>query len=359
MPSLSPRRWFAVGDPQTTHERFLGVLRHHGLLGVAGKLRSDIGLVAIGDYFDFHTHGERTLAESSQDGVDTLRWLASHPAEQTVIIIGNHDANRVMELAFETDATFAAARELAAACAKEDPPAENVAAFHTNYPNLGKPALAHRDFATFTVAQRTLVQQLLLADRMHIGWVGHHAGREMLFSHAAVTNAELAALGVEPRPAPIAHALQSRLRDAVARVRHAWQRGEHAALDLEPLHFAARAGREGGGLLYHRPSGRGPETGADAPIAPRRFHPRELPRGIAQVCGHTGHNKCREELADWYEPGPHPRARGGLRTLSVSDERIAYREGIHPPVNDDATMYFIDGEMNVVDATDYPLFELT
>ena len=358
MKRTAARRWFAVGDPQATHDKFTAVLRHHGLLGEDGYLLPDVGLVAIGDYFDFNTYGRHTLAESSQDGLDILRWLARHPADQAVIIVGNHDTSRVMELAFETDATFAAARELAAACMKEDPPAEKTREFNAKYPHIGPPAIANRDFSAFTVAQRALVQELLLADRMHLAWVGRHAGHDVLFTHAGVTNAELATLGVEPRAADIANALRARLRDAVASVRDAWERGEPAALNLEPLHFAGRAGREGGGFLYHRPSSRGDALGDKAPLAPRRFHPRELPRGVVQVCGHTGHKKSREQLAEWYARGPDARTHGGLRTLSVSDTLIGYREGIHPVGEHDAAVYFIDGEMNSVEVWDVPIFEL-
>lgn len=341
------RRWFAIGDPQTTFLKFLAILRYRGLLGAGDRLRDDVGLVAIGDYFDFALRDQCTLAESSQDGIDILGWLASHSPDQTVILLGNHDTSRVMELAFETDASFAAARADAAACMKEDPPGEKTRAFVARYPHIATPELAHRDFSAFTEAQRTLVQELLLADRVHLAW----AREGVLFTHASVSNAEVELLGVEGAEA-IADALQARLRAAVANVRDAWQRGEHAALDLSPLHYAGKSGREGGGLLYHRPSSR---KDAEAPVAPRRYHPRDLPR-LVQACGHTGHKKCREELADWYAEGPDRQTRGCLRTLSVTGDTIVYREGIH--LGGDATLYMIDAEMNASEVSEYPLLEL-
>jgi hypothetical protein len=148
------------------------------------------------------------------------------------------------------------------------------------------------------------------------------------------------------------------LREAVARVRGAWEGGEHAALSLEPLHLAARDGREGGGMLYHRPSSDPARTGDDAPVARRRFPPTELPRGLVQICGHTGHKKCREELAEWLAPSPAPRTHGGLRTLAVGESGIVYSEGVAPARDDDATYYFIDIEMNAPEVEEYPLFAL-
>lgn len=348
------RRWFAIGDPQTRFATYLGILRANGLLGDGDRLREDVGLIAIGDYFDFNLREQCTLAESSQDGIDILRWLASHPPEQTVIIIGNHDTSRVMELAFETDESFAAARRDAAECVKEDPPGERTRAFGAAYPNIGTPQVAHRDFNSFTVAQRALVQELLLANRMHLAWVGTHGGEDILFTHASVSQREVDLLGAAATPAAIASALQARLHDAVAKVRGAWQRGELAALDLSPLHYQGRDGREGGGLLYHRPSSRVDRSGPDAPLARRRYHPSELPR-LAQLCGHTGHKKCREELAEWYAEAASPRLQGCLRTLTVADGAIVYREGIQAP--GDATLFMIDAEMNAPDMTDYPLFQ--
>jgi hypothetical protein len=353
------RRWLAMGDPQTTFAKVLHILGDHALIDEGtGMLREDIGLVSMGDHFDFHAHGARTLAETSRDGVDTLEWLAKHPPDQVVILMGNHDASRVMELAFESDESFAAARTLAEACATEDPPGENNRLFATRHPRIPTPDIAIRDYGTFTVEQRSLVQKLLLTERMQLACIGWHLGKPALMTHAAVLEPQVAALGVEPRAEPLQRALQRRLRDAIARVRCAWERNELAALDLEPLHSPGQTGREGGGLLYQRPSGLVDETGDGAPMALRRFHPRLLPRGLVQICGHTGHKKCLKDLESWLGPSARSRTHGGLRTLAVSDSRILYDAAVHAAKGDDATLYFTDIEMNAPEVSDYPLLEL-
>jgi hypothetical protein len=351
-------RWLAIGDPQTTLKKFLGILEGHGLLDERGALREDVGLVSIGDHFDFPSHEGKTLAETGRDGADILRWLAEHAPDQVVILLGNHDTARVMELALESDASFEEARHHALECKAERPPGDKTRAFVERHPNLPTPEVAYRDYATFAVYQRRLVQQLLLAGRAHLACVGHHGGRPALLTHASVTNAEVAELGVEPSAAAIAHALEARLREAVARVRGAWERDELVALDLEPLHVAGCEGREGGGLLYHRASQHEDPTGAEAPRAQRKFPPRALPRGLVQVQGHCGHHKCREELASWLGPLARERERGGLRTLAVGESAILYEQGIAPARAEDATVYFIDIEMNQESVTDFPLFEL-
>jgi hypothetical protein len=358
MTPIRERRWLAIGDPQTTFERFLGVLRGHDLLDEKGSLRAEVGLVSIGDHFDFQAHDGRSLADTARDGTNILRWLAAHPPEQVVILLGNHDTSRVMELAFESDESFAAARALAAQCKAEDPPAAKNSEFRARFPHIPTPDVAHRDYSAFTVEQRELVEQLLLAGRVRLACLGHHHGKPVLLTHASVTNAQVKELGVEPRAEALALALEARLRTAVAAVRGAWERGELAALDLEPLHFAGQDGREGGALLYHRASQKGDETGDAAPVARRKFHPRELPRGLVQVQGHCGHHKCREHLAQWLGPSAALLARGGLRTLTVSDAGIVYDAGIAPAREGDATVYFIDIEMNWPTLTDFPLFEL-
>jgi len=346
-----------MGDPQTTFAKVLGILGSHDLLREDGYLREDVGLVSIGDHFDFASHDARSLTDIGRDGTDNLRWLAEHPPDQVVIVMGNHDSARVMELAFETDRSFAAARALAAACLADDAPPEQTLEFVAAYPRIAKPGLADRDFSSFAVSQRDQVQQLLLAGRMRLACLGVHAGKPVLLTHAGVTNAEVKELGVEPRAEALAVALDKRLREAVAHVRSAWEYGQPAALDLRPLHFAGDAGREGGGLLYHRPSNGGDDPD-DTPVAPRRFHPRELPLGLTQVCGHTGHKRCRKELTEWHAPSAAPRTHGGLRTLTVGESSIVYSESIEPAREGDATYYFIDIEMNAPEVNDYPLFEL-
>jgi len=110
-------------------------------------------------------------------------------------------------------------------------------------------------------------------------------------------------------------------------------------------------------MLYHRVSTKSAATGTGT-MAPRRIHPRELPAGLAQVVGHTGHHKCRQELEGSLGPSATSGGRGGLRTLTVREEHIRYDAHLAPALDGHATMYFIDIEMNAPEVTSFPLFEL-
>lgn len=344
------RRWFAIGDPQTSFTRFLRILRGHALLDANGRLRDDVGLVSIGDHFDFDG-GARSLADVGRDGTDILGWLADYPRDQVVILMGNHDAARVMELSHESDESFARAREVAEK--------GNLKSFLAEFPRIPTPGIAKVDYSSFAVEQRALVQKLLLAGRMRLACVARRGGHSVLLTHAGITDVQIAELAVQPTAESLTLALEAQLREAVDQVRPAWERGEPATLTLAPLHFAGRAGREGGGLLYHRASASEDEKGSGAPIAPRRFHPRALPRGLVQACGHTGHHKNAKELTPWVTKDAAAQARGGLRTLSVGEESsIVYDLGIHPPREGHATVYMIDIEMNRPDVSEYPLLDL-
>src|SRR6185503_8124975 len=136
--------------------------------------------------------------------LELLRWLASHDPEQVVLLLGNHDASRVMEMAHLTDEQFEAARKLARsidetehrdgdAAAKQRTREEYVPAF----PELPPPGVLGRDYASFTTEQRALVKQLLLAGRFHLARVGELPdGRIALITHAGVTTRELGILGI-------------------------------------------------------------------------------------------------------------------------------------------------------------------
>ncbi len=361
----APQRVVAVGDPQTSADRFFGALAAHALLGDDGWLRADVRLISMGDHFDYHVpERERARVE----GVLILGWLAAHARDHVQILAGNHDLSRVMELAAVDDARFLAAADLAGML-KGAPEAERdtlEAEFRRRFPEIATPGYAARDYNAFTVEQRALVQRLLLDDRFDLALAARtRGGVPVLLTHAGVTVRQLAELGLpdERDPQSLAGALNARLRAAVAEVAADWRRGAPAALSLEPLHIAGAGGAEGGGLLYHRPAD--PERpGADASWesgarAPRRYHPRDLPRGLLQVIGHTGHRKAYEELPRWREPGMDDR-RGGLRTLRVSrDGAVEYRRGTHPPADGDAVAWMIDPEMHYVPtAGDVAVLEL-
>lgn len=346
-----------MGDPQGPFDKLLAVLDNHGALR-GGRLASDVVLVSIGDHFDYDFENWRT---AGQEGLRFLRWLASHDDAQVKLLLGNHDVSRVMELVAITDERFAQARAFARALDRD---AARKARFLAAFPELPSPGLASRDFASFSVEQRALVMELLLAGRFQLALVGELPdGRSVLLTHAGVTNRELGMLGTAAEPHAITGALQAQLASAIDRVRGDWVTGIATPLSLEPLHVAGIPGEEGGGLLYHRPTN--PERpDADrqwelAPTRPRRFDPRTLPIGLVQIAGHTGHGKCLEELGPWATDAARSRAHGGIRTLRLARQTVTYDLGVAAPEDEVADLILIDGELRRVPATEVALLPLT
>lgn len=372
------RRTVAMGDPQARAAKVFAVLDHHGLLGDDGRLRDDVQLISIGDHFDFGSRSGGTLDDARADGPRLLRWLCAHPPEQVAVLLGNHDVARVMELAGADDARFDDAAALAddLLAGKDADPAGFAARVEGEYaaafPELPAPNVVHRDFSSFTEAQRALVQRELLAGRLRLAASARLPdGEALLLTHAGITERELAMLGIpdEREPRHIAAALEAHLHDAVEAVRGPWTRGETAALSLAPLHVPCATGDdglgalpEGGGMLYHRPTD--PDRpGADRSwereqVRPRRYHPRSLPAGLTQAAGHTGHPKCVAELARWRDPAM-PETLSGRRTLRVHDDDISYQLGIVAPAPGDAVLYMIDPSMHrAPDPSQVDLLEL-
>jgi len=356
-----------MGDPQAPFTKVLEVLDWHGAL-VGDRIAPDVVLVSIGDHFDYDLENPTVAA---QEGLRLLRWLASHPSHQVTLLLGNHDASRVMELAHLTDDEFETARRLARSIDDTEHTAGEAAAerrmrdeFVPAFPELPPPGVLGRDYASFTTEQRALVQELLLARRFHLSRVGELPdGRVVLLTHAGVTSRELGMLGRDgAEPAEISAALEAQLHAAVDAVRGDWQRGVNTALSLAPLHVTGGNGEEGGGLLYHRPSN--PDR-PDADKAwelsaarPRRFDPRTLPAGVTQIAGHSGHAKCVHELGPWVAESAKTRKHGGIRTLRVSGNHVVYDMGIAPPADDVADLILIDGELRRVPANEVVLLPL-
>ncbi|HEY0250921.1 MAG TPA: hypothetical protein VGC41_05310, partial [Kofleriaceae bacterium] len=160
---------FVLGDPQAPFAHVMALLERSGVLA-GDRLRDDIELVSIGDHFDYDL---RTPDVSRQEGLRTLRWLASH--ETVTLILGNHDAARVVELASVSDAQFAAARTLALSIEETKRTDGRAAAklreaneFHAQFPQLSTSGIVARDYASFSEEQRALVVELLLAGRFHL-----------------------------------------------------------------------------------------------------------------------------------------------------------------------------------------------
>lgn len=340
---MSFRIHVAMGDPQAPFARVQAVLAHHGLLGAAGRLRDEVRLVSMGDHFDWGRPEERGRATS--DALELLRWLASHPPEQVVLLAGNHDLGRVCELEpFATDADFEAALAAARrAYGDGEANPDEEARFLARYPHVPDAECVARDFSCFSVAQRELVSALLRSARFRLA----HAHRGLLLVHAGVTQPDLALLG-DPVPGDAASAAAALNRFLDERVA-AWRDGP---LELGPLHLrgTAQAGL-GGGILFQRPAN--PATDARfAQSRRRRFDPRTLPPGFAQAIGHIRDKKCRELLAGWLDDAPPED--GPLRSLLVEGEAVQYRRGAIAG----ARLYFLDGGMNYLPGDALGRYEL-
>ncbi len=361
-------RTFVMGDPQAAFDKVMAVLARHELLA-GDRLASDVHLISIGDHFD---HDLADPIAAGHESMRVLRWLVAQ-GDQVTLMFGNHDAARVMELIGFDDARFAKARELALSIHATKKTRGKAAAdrrereeLFPRFPDLPTHGLAARDYASYSTEQRALVIELLLAGRFRLGLAATLAdGRAALLTHAALAMRELTQLGIpgERDPIAIAARLEAQLARAIAGVRADWLAHRFTPLSLEPLHVAGKDGEEGGGLLYHRPSN--PDrVGVDRAWelddrSPRRFDPRTLPRGLTQVAGHTGHHKALSELGDtWPTPAARAREHGGIRTLRVTGDAVAYDLGVLPPAAGATDLILVDGEMRQVAAADYDLLVL-
>ncbi|OGQ26493.1 MAG: hypothetical protein A2138_20245, partial [Deltaproteobacteria bacterium RBG_16_71_12] len=347
-PRIAPARTLAIGDPQAPFDTVLAILDQHGALGADGWLASEVGLISMGDHFDWGSPGDRALA--GEDGELLLRWLAAHPREQVTILVGNHDLARVGELWDVSDQEFRAAQEEAdLSYLRGD---EREAAFKRAWPRYFGAELLARDLSTFRTSQRTLVTHLLRTARMKAA----HAHQGTLFVHAGVTRHELAQLGLDERAPPevIAGALDAALASACADL-------GRRPLAIAALHQPGDAEHEGRGMYYHRPTlGDGDDArrlGGERPW--RRFHPSELPRGLTQVVGHVRDDKCHAELRRWATRDEA--VDGPVRHLIVEGDQGRYAHGApEGPPTDAAVMIFVDNGMGKIGApSDYQLLDAT
>ena len=364
-PGGRPERWYALGDPQTSFEQVLAVLSHHGLVGEDGWLRADVGLVSMGDHFDYalgRDPSDEVLAQASREGVTVLGWLAAHPRDQVVILFGNHDAARVQELASVSDGGFARARRIAAAVARG---VQSEADFLRLCPGIPTSDLVRRDFCTFSTEQQRLVQRLLLAGRFHLATAMSLLGREALLTHAGVTTRELRLLELpaSATASGIAQALNRRFAAAVEVVRVDWESSRVVPLSLEPLHVAGQPPDEAGGMLAHRPADPN-RAGGNRPVdiawefradRPRRFDPFTLPLGLVQVVGHTRHQSSLRELGRWATSAAREASGAVLRTLRVWDGGAEYDVGCAAGRSGDAVFVMVDADINAVVPAEVPL----
>lgn len=313
-----------MGDPQAPFETVLAVLRRHGLLD-GDRLRDDVQLVSMGDHFDFGTPEQRAAATA--DGLRLVEWLASHPPEQVVLLLGNHDLARIGELGpFVSDADFEVAHAHAMQVYRHG---GDEAGFRARYPHVADAEALARDFSCFSVAQRELVVKLLAAQRFKVA----HAHRGLLLVHAGVTGDDFARLGVTPTSA---EAAASALNTA----------------DLKLLHRPGSAATQWGtGVFFHRPAFPHDSPDFEGPFR-RRYDPRWLPGAFPQAIGHLRDKKCHELMKAWaLDAAPLD---GPVRSLRVEGDTVQYARGTF----DDARLYFLDGGMLHTTPDGYELFDL-
>ncbi len=353
---------FAVGDPQAPIQSLLEVLARADLLGVDGRLKDEIRLISLGDHFDWGRRSDRLAATES--ALALLSWLASHPADQVTLILGNHDLARVCELAaFDYDHFLEAQSEADDAYDSGDP--KRVAAFRRRHPGISDPEMLARDLATFSLAQRELVVRLLRSGRFR---VAAPVSTDALCLHGAVTQDDLAGIGIPADRMADAAFVSETLNSALDREVERWAAtfDESAIvtglppLELGALHQPADGETDGRGIFYQRPS-HPLAARAELFIGPprRRFDPRFLPLGLTQIVGHIRDKKARELLGAWTD---HRRPEDGrIRHLVTDGRSVRYRFGLPDPSASTprSAMIFADAGMNFVPAERYPLLDLT
>ncbi len=306
IPSAPVTSLVVLGDPQAPLAMLFAHLDHQHLLTDDGWLRPDIGLICVGDYFDF-------AAEDAEDagyqGVYFLAWLAAHDPAHVTILMGNHDAERVMSL---SDCSLEHYREAQSACRAmlqhQGPRVRRAfldawVAKHPQHP----PMVAAHDYRSYVPAQSDLVRRLLLQGRMQLAATARDdSGNTVLITHAGVTLRELSLLNASVSALDCSARLNRFLSDAVERVRPAWETHGKQPLDLAPLYVGWEHVRPNGGSLIHRPDARrgtlthDQQLGLDAPLAPRSVPPEEfLIPGLHQVVGHT---VASQRLVKWLAP---------------------------------------------------------
>lgn len=337
-----------MGDPQAPRRVVTAVLKRHGAL--AGR-RLGRRLLSIGDHFDWGGSSAADRAASAADGEATLRWLASHPDDQVVIIAGNHDLARVGELAGLDDDAFAALQVIADEHYYGDGGVDAERRFFRAAPQLPTTEIIARDLSTYRASQALLVTRLLRRRRMRLA----HAEGGLLFTHAGVTRKTLWRLGLHDDDDVdlIAAALNAALDDAVDACLVGRRR---RPLIIPGVHRPADGIGEGDGVLYHRPT----FVDEDAWVEPRRFDPRTLPRGLWQVVGHVRDRRLVKALAPWSDVSES--VDGVIRHLIAHDGTVRYRHGPPPPRDavhpDAAVIIFIDGAMNACAPENYQLLDV-
>ena len=130
---------FAIGDLQCEFDQFLSVLKASECLDETAQLRTDIQLITVGDYFDYHDKESDDVQRTQHNGCQILEWLSAHSPQQITILLGNHDICRVAELINYSDERYAKARQSAIVISKEEGPKKRQR-FREQFPELPGPA---------------------------------------------------------------------------------------------------------------------------------------------------------------------------------------------------------------------------
>ncbi|MFY2559576.1 metallophosphoesterase [Corallococcus terminator] len=343
------RRRLALGDPQADFDKVLAILDHHGLLGTDGWLKPDVQLVSVGDHFDWGRPEERLHAAKS--ALALVAWLAAHPSDQVILILGNHDLGRVGELADFDDARFTVAQaEADRVYQKGQTDEAGERAFLERWPTVPTAELVARDFGNFLEAQRTWVEYLLSVRRFR---TAHAAGPGLLVLHAGVTHEDLDVTGLPRERRADADAVAHALNAAVDAAVDARTRGR---LEVPGLHQPGDAARgEGTGIFYQRPSTKPEDAERTRQTPRRRFDPRRLPSGLTQVVGHTRDKRVRELMGVTSGTALD----GVVRHLVTDGARVDCAHGAPPATGAaEAVLVFIDGGMSHCPVDEYELFDL-
>ncbi|WP_338863188.1 metallophosphoesterase [Myxococcus stipitatus] len=343
------RRRLVLGDPQAPFDKVLRILEHQGLLGEDGWLKPDVQLVSVGDHFDWGPPSERDAA--SRSALELVAWFAAHPADQVLLLLGNHDLARVGEMAGFDDARFAMAQAEADRVYQHGVTDEaGERAFLERWPQVPTAELVARDFGNFRQVQRDWVEHLLRVRRFRAAYA---AGPALLVLHAGVTDEDLAVTGLARERSADAHAVAQALNSAVDEQVAGWRGGR---LEIPGLHQPGDAAHgEGTGIFYHRPSVKPEDAERTRRTPRRRFDPRRLPAGLTQVLGHTRDKRIRELMG--VTSGS---ARDGVvRHLVTDGARVECAHGAPPPTSAaEAVLVFVDGGMSHCPVEDYELFDL-
>lgn len=351
---FAAQRTIVVGDPQAGFDQFLRILSLRGLLTAEGTIDPQFRLVSVGDHFDWGPKKDR--ARASFDGLRLLAWLASHPAEQVVILAGNHDLARVGELHALDDAQFDECQMEADLGYLQKQPLRSEQAFCEAW-GVASWEVISRDFSAYRELQRDWVTMLLRAGRMQLAYASHG----VLCTHAGVSQFELAQLGLqgwtqEQGPEPIADALNQRMVRALRQ----WREGP---LRIAGLHEPGVTSLEGTGMFYHRFTTQPVRLQLEAPLR-RKVSTSELPVGLQQCIGHVRDRKSRVLL----ELDPTQTVLGSVRVLQTDGQRLDYHSSLSAYMtqgqNDRealarcATVFHVDGAMLDCPAEQYQLLEL-